>query len=218
MNRGSKPKGNVTIKWSSNFAYAIGLIASDGNVSKDGRHITFVSKDREQVENFAKCLDIENKVSLHKSGSTSRNSFRIQFGDVTFINFLKKIGITSAKSKTIWKISIPKEYFFDYLRGEFDGDGSIYSYWDKRWKTSFMFYVCFASASRNHTIWLQNEINSHLNISGHITKSQNSSVFQLKYAKADSVKIIEKMYRDSSNIHLSRKKLKIDKILAIVSR
>jgi len=218
MNRGSKPKGNVEIKWSSNFAYAIGLMASDGNVSKDGRHITFVSKDKEQIENFAKCLDIDNKISPHKSGSTSKDSFRIQFGDVTFILFLKDIGITSAKSKTIGSVLVPKKYFFDYLRGEFDGDGSIYSYWDKRWKSSFMFYLCFASASNKHIIWLQNEINNCLNFTGHITKSKNSSVFQLKYGKADSIKIIEKMYCNSSSVHLSRKKLKIDKILAIVAK
>ncbi len=33
-----KPLGRVKIEWSDKFAYAIGLVASDGNLSPDGRH------------------------------------------------------------------------------------------------------------------------------------------------------------------------------------
>lgn len=58
-NRGPKPKGKVNIKWSANFAYAIGLIVSDGSLSKDGRHISFTSKDKERVDNFNKALGAE---------------------------------------------------------------------------------------------------------------------------------------------------------------
>ncbi len=43
--RGPKPGNRIEIKWSGNFAYAIGLLVSDGNVSRNGRCVTFVSKD-----------------------------------------------------------------------------------------------------------------------------------------------------------------------------
>jgi len=58
--RGPKPKkkGGVKIKWSSNFAYAIGLLASDGCLSSDGRHIILTSRDREQLENYMLTLTI----------------------------------------------------------------------------------------------------------------------------------------------------------------
>lgn len=79
----------------------------------------------------------------------------VQFSDVLFHQFLISIGITPAKSKTIGIIKIPKKYFFDFLRGCFDGDGSFYSYYDKRWKSSFMFYLTLASASQDFINWIR---------------------------------------------------------------
>lgn len=40
-----KPKGKP-VKWSPKIAYAVGLITTDGSLSKDGRHIDLTSKDR----------------------------------------------------------------------------------------------------------------------------------------------------------------------------
>lgn len=47
-----KPQNKVKIKWSPEFAYAIGLLVTDGNLSPDGRHLNFTSKDRELAETF----------------------------------------------------------------------------------------------------------------------------------------------------------------------
>src|SRR4051812_42197880 len=116
--RGVKPKGKVKIKWSPNFAYAIGLIATDGNISSNGRHIVFTSKDKEQILNFLKSLDIKAKIGISLS-SAKKKCFRVQIGDVLFHQFLQSIGITSAKSKTIGKILLPDKYFFHFLRGVF---------------------------------------------------------------------------------------------------
>lgn len=46
----------VKVKWSPNFAYSIGLIATDG------RHISFTTKDVELAHLFKKCLGIDNKI------------------------------------------------------------------------------------------------------------------------------------------------------------
>ena len=217
MKRGSKPKGKIKIKWSPDFAYAIGLLVTDGCVVSDGLHISFVSKDLEQVENFNKCFGISGKIGENIAGHKKSYTHRVQFGDVNFVKFLSSIGIGPAKSKTISKIDVPPQYFFDYLRGCFDGDGSIYSYWDPRWKSSFMFYLSFASASQVHVDWLRSEMFQRLGIMGHVTKAKNESTIQLKYAKTDSLKIIEKIYYSDDVICLSRKRLKILEILAIVN-
>jgi intein/homing endonuclease len=213
--RGRCPLNRVNIEWSPSFSYVLGLIASDGCLSADNTHVTFVSKDREQVENFKSILKLKNIIGKNYSG-TNGLSYRIQFGDVGFCSFLKKVGITSAKSKTIGSLKIPQKYFYDFLRGSFDGDGTFYSYWDKRWKSSFMFYTEFISASNEHVLWIQHEIFSRLGVNGHITKSKNNSCYRLKYAKSDSVKILKKMYYKSDLICLKRKRLKISRVLAIV--
>lgn len=207
--------GKVKIKWSADFAYAIGLLVSDGCLS-GGRHIILVSKDTEQLQNFMKALSISVPIGKTKSGYNGNISFKIQFSDVLFYQFLETIGLMPNKSKIIGEIKIPEKYFFDFLRGSFDGDGCTYSYWDPRWKSSFMFYTTFVSASNEHISWLRDEIYKRLKIRGHLTGDGRKITFQLKYAKADSLKVLRKMYHSKKVLCLSRKRLKIVEMLATV--
>lgn len=215
--RGPKPKGKVELKWSSGFAYAIGLIVSDGSLSKDGRHVAFVSKDLELIKTFLKCLKTKSSIGQKTSGHKSVNKcFVVQLGDVLFYNFLLNIGIMPNKSKIIGKVSIPDKYVFDFLRGSFDGDGSFNSYWDPRWRSSHMFYLNFSSASKPHIEWIREIIYKKTKISGHISKSlRKGSIYNLRYAKSDSIVIINKMYYNSNILFLKRKKEKIDKALHV---
>lgn len=213
------PKKSVKIKWGKNFSYVIGLIVTDGNLSKDGRHIIFTSKDLELINNFQKGLKINFDIKKKNSGSNPKKIYNyIQISDVNFYRFLLKIGLMPFKSKILHKILVPKKYFFDFLRGCFDGDGSFYSYWDKRWRSSYMFYTSFASASYKHVLWLQKEIGDLLKIFGHITKAKNSSCYQLRYAKTESLVLFKKMYKDKCGLCLKRKYLKIIKQLDILKK
>ena len=152
------------------------------------------------------------------SGTSKRLGFRIQFGDVNFYKFLLSIGLMPNKSKILGEIKIPDKYFFDFLRGHFDGDGTFYSYWDPRWKSSFMFYTEFISASKKHVLWLRDKIERFVKISGHITNDGRGLTCQLKYAKADSLKLLPKIYQNKNAPCLSRKYLKIKKALGIVGK
>ncbi len=158
-------------------------------------------------------------MSAHIGQSVSglgKLAHRTQISDVYFCNFLNSIGICPNKSKTIKKVDVPPEYFSDFLRGFFDGDGTIYSYWDKRWKSSFMFYTSFATASEDFVIWLHRSIAERVGVLGHLKKDGKDSTYQLTYAKRDSVAILNKMYEKQGAIYLARKKLKSEVILAIV--
>lgn len=212
--RGPQPKKIINEKWSSNLAYAIGLIATDGCLSSDGLLIDLTSKDKEQLLNFCKCVDVNFKIGS-KWNLKGDKCLRIQFKNRVFYNFLLSIGLTPQKSLTMGKLKIPDKYFFDFLRGCFDGDGCFYSYWDKRWRSSHMFYLEFVSASRKHIDWLREKLKVKANVWGHISKDGKGSTFQLKYAKKEAIEIIKKMYYNPSVISLSRKRIKIKKALGI---
>ncbi len=206
----------IVVKWSPAFAYAIGLITTDGNLSPDGRHISFTSKDEKLVLLLKKCFNLSNKITKKGNGANSRKRyFLIQFGSVSFYRFLESIGLIPAKSKCINSLLIPNKYFFDFLRGHLDGDGTFYSYWDPRWKSSFMYYTTFTSASKNHIEWLRYMLSVRLGIKGHISKARTNSAYQLKYAKAESLKLLPKLYYDKQVICLRRKKVKIAKALRV---
>ncbi|OGY99431.1 MAG: hypothetical protein A2945_01075 [Candidatus Liptonbacteria bacterium RIFCSPLOWO2_01_FULL_52_25] len=81
-----------------------------------------------------------------------------------------------------------------------------------------MFYTELISASKNHIDWLRNSLARKVGIKGHITKSGNQSVYQLKYAKSESLKLLPKMYYTTDVVCLSRKRQKIEKALAVIGR
>ncbi len=78
-----------------------------------------------------------------------------------------------------------------------------------------MFYTVFISASKKHIDWIRNKLFKLLKIKGHITRDSKKSVYQLKYAKAESLKLLPKMYYNNRVVCLSRKRLKIEKALKI---
>ena len=208
----------MNMKLTANLAYIVGLLATDGNLSNDGRHINLTSKDKEQIETFARILNLDNKVSLKKSGySPSQTSYFLQFGNVKFYKFLIEIELTPNKTKTIGKLKIPKRYFPDFLRGHFDGDGCTYSYFDKRWKNSFMLYTSFTSASEEHLKWIEKEIFDFYGLKGSIGL-HGSTFFNLRYAKKASIKLLKIIYYNDRVTCLKRKWLKIKKSLGIINQ
>lgn len=208
--RGPKPKPLELIVWTPELAYAVGLIATDGCLYNDGRHINFTSKDLQLINLFKKCLHLKNRVGIKKSGfAPDRMYYNLQFGNVSLYKFLLSIGLTSAKSKTMGAIKVPDEFFRDFLRGLFDGDGSFYSYFDKRWRSSFMFYLSFISASKAHLEWLRSSLQRMFGVHGHGINIPYGNVFQLKYAKGEAEKLLTAMYHSPTIACLERKRKKV---------
>ncbi|QQG45999.1 MAG: LAGLIDADG family homing endonuclease [Candidatus Niyogibacteria bacterium] len=206
------PQQKVKIEWSSNFAYAIGVITSDGCLSRDKRHIFLKSADKELVEKFKIALNIKNKIGKGGRGGVSeKRYFQITFGDIVFYKFLNEIGLTQTKSKSIKKVNVPKKFFADFVRGLFDGDGSFYTFWDKRWPNSFGFRLSFASASLPFLEWLKDSLVRFYGVSGFFHKGKG--VMNLEYTKGDSKKLFFVMYRSKDVLFLNRKYYKIKSAL-----
>lgn len=206
------------MNWTNNFAYIVGLITTDGNLSKDGRHLNLTSKDLDQIHNFAKILNLKNKIGTKKGSYTKLNKYYfIQFSNRKLYKFLTSIGLHPNKTKTLKELIIPDKYFADFLRGYLDGDGFTHSYWDKRWKSSFLLYTGFVSASKDHLVWIKRKINDLYNILGTI-KYNGKSTYQLIYAKNSSSILLRKIYYNKDLICLERKRFKIEKAFSIINK
>ena len=129
--------------------------------------------------------------------------------------FLLEIGLFPNKSKTIEYVHVPDKYFIDFLRGLFDSDGYTYSYWDKRWKSSYMLYVGFVSASLRFLKWLRNKIKTLYMEYGKI-KVGGKTAFILYFPKYSSVRLLEKIYYNEDLTCLRRKRFKIEQSLGII--
>jgi len=213
--------------WTASLAYTIGLIATDGNLSKDGRHIDFTSKDKQLVELFLKCLRLKNKIGRKsKGGCHEKKYYRIQFGNVVFYRWLQRIGLTPRKSKTISALKIPDRYFLDFLRGHLDGDGSVITYKDY-WNTSknpryiyTRLWVKFISVSRDHIEWLRENIIRLLSIKGFLIQdkiyqsNQTVGMCHLKFGKKESIKLLSQLYYSPTVPCLIRKRKIAEKFIS----
>lgn len=194
------------ITWNYNLAYAVGLLATDGNLSSDGRHMALVSKDIEQIKTFKRCLGINNKISRRAGGYIkNRKYYSVQFGNINLYKWLQQIGLTPRKTKTISKLFIPDKYLVDYLRGYIDGDGYIRTYQDPIYPNSQRLYTRFISASLSHLLWLQKRIFSLLKIKGH-RRQHTKSTFELSYAKNESKILLNAIYYNRLIPCLKRKR------------
>jgi intein/homing endonuclease len=201
--RGSQKNINFVIKWTSPFAYSIGLLTADGCLYNDGRHINLTSKDIEQIINFKECLNLKNRIGKKaRGGEKIKKYYCVQFSNVKLYKFLKNIGLTPRKSLTLQKVKIPIEFFSDFLRGLFDGDGNFHTFIHPE-SQHVQVRTRFSSASPYFIRWLQQEINEKINTKGFITKTPRAE--HLEYAKEDSAKLLSYMYYSPNVICLSRK-------------
>src|SRR5690606_35543744 len=112
------------------LAYVVGLLATDGSLSSDGRHIVMVSADIDLLQTFKRCLRVKNVIGRNKNG-LGKTYYRVQVGSVDLYRWLLTIGLFPNKTLTISEIAVPDEYFKDFVRGHFDADGSLFSYIDQ---------------------------------------------------------------------------------------
>ena len=213
----------LDFEWNSKIAYAVGLITTDGSLSKDGRHIVLVSTDYQILENFQKCLNFDTKITNKLPGIWSKKKvYKVQFSNVNFYRWLMTIGLMPNKTTVISSLKIPDKYFRDFLRGHLDGDGDVITYLDKYNKKSEKYvyerlYTKFCSASFEHILWLRSKIQKILNISGSLTKfvmkDRVLPQWRLRFAKNDSLKLYYWMYYSDDVLCLDRKKEKFEEFL-----
>jgi hypothetical protein len=207
--RGPKPRRKSDPEWSAKLAYACGLMASDGCIQSNGRHLNFTSKDLDQIETFKQCMGLENTIHRKHNGSGTE-SLQVQWSDVTLYKWFIKIGITPRKTFTIGEIKVPDQYVFDFLRGEFDGDGTSHAYWDTRWRSSVSLYISFVCASRSHLEWLNAKILQLSNTNG-LIRQYGKGIPYLIFSKAKARVLYEHMYYTPVIPYLRRKKEKLDR-------
>lgn len=202
-----------TYSMSPCMAYLVGLITSDGSLSKDGRHLNLTSKDNEILLNACEIIGRSFKIKS-KTSSTGGIANFIDFSDVALYDFFLSLGLMPNKSKILHRIAIPDEYFGDFLRGAFDGDGTTYAYYDKRWRSSYMYYWSLYSGSKQYLKWIRDKLTDLYGVDGRSIRA-STRTYKLTYAKKDTVKIYEAMYTSSlCNKKLTRKYEKLSSFLS----
>lgn len=200
------------LKWTPNLAYAIGLITSDGYLAKKTKLVGFCSKEIEMINLYKQAMNIAKKPGRHaRGGEKEKKYYYIEFKSKQFYEYLNRIGVTATKSRTISHVTVPDAVFADFFRGLFDGDGTFWTTWDKRWPNSFVYILGISSASTDFINWLKNRLTNLYGVRGYVAKG--AGVLTIRYTKRDSKVLFEKMYYSDNLLRLERKYQKIKNAL-----
>jgi len=191
--------------FSKENAYILGYILTDGNISKRNGEVKIGSVDKEILEKIAQKLENTYPIKGYLPKNRTKIQYTLYLSSRKIYNKLIQLGLKPNKSKIVRMLKIPKKYFFHFLRGVIDGDGSVYTQQDKYKNKTYTFLrVSIVSASIPFLKSLQKEINE---LSGLRLKNltKNRTAFLVKYSTKESLKLLKLVYKDSINLRLERK-------------
>ena len=182
--------------------YILGYWFADGCIMKKsgGYYFSIVSNDVKHLLRMKKEMEITTK--LYKN---SNDAYEIRVGNKKLINNMIKDFKANYRKTHITKIPrsiIPNKYFYDFLRGYFDGDGSI-----NLQKYTVKSGEIRASLSNIKFTGAEIIIKSLYEIIGFGALSEDSrknNCFYLSFYSDDMRNLLDKMY-NNSKIHLKRK-------------
>lgn len=199
--------------WDNTNAYVFGWIMSDGCLLLEGRNKTsyavrIASNDEDIIEWMHRYMCNGNKI--YKNGK----NFMVKYRNKDGIEFLMRNCLKERKSLDMLFPNIPDEYLPYFIRGYFEGDGSIIIH-----KTKYGSYgqVSFTCGSVHFIDVLQWKL-GELGIVSHLYKDSRSNNRSM-YLRITSREMVERFYNliysDISSVpFLRRKQEKFVKLLS----
>jgi len=193
---------------SHNGAWLLGMYAADGYLpSTRGAQnrviLSLQKKDKDLLETIKNELQYAGEI--HEYLSTNGHPYvSLAFTSEKIRKTMESYGIVSNKTFKLERIpDLPFEYKIDFIRGFFDGDGSLYEL--KKEKRVRMNIVCASRSllediniflSENYSVTLRNI---------HVDERHKHNAYYMTYNKKDSF-TLGKIFYDNDYISLPRKK------------
>ena len=192
---------NFFSDWSPEMAYVLGLIITDGCISGAGT-VSLSMNDKELLEKVKKVMGSARKITPSRH---QKRLYCYHFSREKIVKDLKKLCVVPKKSLIVQFPNVPEAYLADFIRGVFDGDGSVF--FDKR-RPKFPLRSKFVSSSKDFIIGLQQSLES-LGMPKrtiYIQKTKNGWSYMFIYDHKDSVKLFNILYKNAQNrLFLERK-------------
>lgn len=202
--------------WSTEMSYVLGYFAADGAMIKNNRgahFIEFHSTDRILIEIVRKAFKSNHHIGVRdrsKKNTNWKTVYRLQIGSKVMFSDLVNLGFVQNKSNTIAFPDIQPEYFADFVRGYFDGDGNVYfkkHFVKARNKEKWIFSCRFTSGCRKYLADLHMGLKRHGIARGFILGKSNQSGYELVLSHKDSLALYRLMYNTApdTGLYLPRK-------------
>lgn len=209
---------------SPDMAYILGFIASDGYISAKENCISIeiLQKDKDILFQIAEKTSVTKPISLQTRNNGCETA-TLRNWSASWKQDLSHYGIVNNKTFTLKPptLLLPK-YRIDYIRGYFDGDGSISTTKAKNSKEIIYDKNSFeiVGVSKPTIDWIREELINHyhiiLNKPGYYTTNTGTVIYKIITTdKKEIQKIYNLFYTTDSGLFLQRKKEKFETILNI---
>lgn len=183
---------------SHNGAWLMGFIAADGYlpITKGAKNrivISLAEKDKEVLEKIAKEIGYKGEIKRYLSPDKVHYFASLAFTSRKIRRQLESYGIVNNKTFQLHKIpDIPEEYVIDFIRGFFDGDGSVYRRKDTKNSPLKISITCASyEFLENIALFLEKKLGvAHKNL------NRDHNNYAISYGHADSLKICEAFYNN----------------------
>lgn len=206
---------------SPNMAYIMGFIAADGTIRKDSNSIkiTVSRRDRELLVKIKEEVGIEVEVKDYTTNQ-GYNCSTLVWTDQKHKEDLAKYSIVPEKTFILQPpTNLKREYWIDYIRGYFDGDGSINNIksTNGRGNGSIRWQVC--SATKELIEWIVDFFNEEygipkVNVQMQV-RNHEKPLYIVQYSSRASRMIYKVLYSESS-LYLARKKEIFDNLMTLI--
>lgn len=123
---------NFFLTWSKEMAYVLGGLYTDGNLFHDTKRGTYrivmAQKQPELLNKVLKLMDCDARLRHRKKSGITGEVYFFDIQQKKVYSDLINLGLSPNKSKTIEFPIIPSEFVRHFIRGCWDGDGSIFFY------------------------------------------------------------------------------------------
>lgn len=183
-------------------AYWLGFLYADGCTHNGSSEVSIQLTDKEHIEKFKQAIGAINHkiVEIHDTRwENAKTLYMFSIKDKQLHADLCKWGCVPNKTFLINKIpNIPRDYVSHFLRGYFDGDGSLHYL-----KSTNNFRISFTCGSVEFLEDIQKELGTSLSIRNE--KGTNSNYLQIS-GRHQVERILNYLYKDSTeSMRLDRK-------------
>ena len=195
------------------MAYVLGFVVADGCIIKRKNRISsyvfnITSKDKSILLKIREALDSDHPIGI-KFNSQKLPYNQIQICDREICRDLMSLGICPRKTYNLKPIKVFDKYFPDYVRGFFDGDGSVYI---QKVNRTLQIKSSFIGVSLPFIKDFNRRLCEALNIaekSIHVQidkRGKRVAQYNINFYIDDSEKLAKFMYGNNPTLYLKRKR------------
>ena len=173
----------------------------------------------EPIDKFKKYIQTNKKVGYYKKTSSYSNKsyeYKLALNSDKLVSDIEKLGVIERKTLTLTFPNIREDLIPHFIRGYFDGDGSVFLHKDSRKEYSYNEYLGINICGTKEFLVTLTKHLPFLEEGQCIYKEERkeTNCWNLKMASnIRSLELYHYMYKDCNDLYLSRKREKFENFI-----